>query len=453
MAPSRFVLFLGNKEPQSAADRLKASGIRYVRKRLDSRPPNWETILTLLADQNLICTVGRLSTAVFDKIASAEYAEVAPAVLKQMARTPHILFVHEAVLTGEQPSRYDADDEQEENDGGFYAYLRRDGYFRSPSDDVRAAVARFFDDLHVNLVPYTTNAEMGVMADQFVADNERDLLFRVYVPSGRLYAAEADKLLKLFRDWLGKVGSQGVRQDGYETPSGHMYEFYGDGRPRSQDLSQEFRDFSDFLDLCMDDPGSAQSHLTSLGLSPATSAGLVSRYGKEARRLLLDLKHEREQRVLVLRQGLDSDVLETTISNGEISTETIDRLVNDLVPTPGLQLAVLLTAGAGGSTPINVQINQQIINTVEGSVLQNIRGTADLGPDAKQLLELIERFGGDDTNTLTSALFELEDPDAAKPVRVGAKQRLKGFLIRLGGVAQDVAITALTKYLETKLGV
>jgi 5-methylcytosine-specific restriction protein B len=36
-------------------------------------------------------------------------------------------------------------------------------------------------------------------------DDKPGLLFRVYVPSGRLYASEADKMLSLFRDWVSGV--------------------------------------------------------------------------------------------------------------------------------------------------------------------------------------------------------------------------------------------------------
>lgn len=46
------------------------------------------------------------------------------------------------------------------------------------------------------------------------------LIFRAYVPSDRLYAAELDKFLSLFRGWLGGVRGHSIRQDGYETRAG-----------------------------------------------------------------------------------------------------------------------------------------------------------------------------------------------------------------------------------------
>ena len=47
-----------------------------------------------------------------------------------------------------------------------------------------------------------------------------NLLFRVYIPSERLYAAEAGRLLDLFRDWLATTRGHGIRQSGYRTASG-----------------------------------------------------------------------------------------------------------------------------------------------------------------------------------------------------------------------------------------
>jgi len=199
-----------------------------------------------------------------------------------------------------------------------------------------------------------------------------------------------------------------------------MYEFYGDGRKRSKDLTQEFRDFSGFLDLCVSDARAAEQHLTGLGFDGPTSIGLVRRFSKETRRLQLDLKQERDQRVLAIQHCLESEVLEASIDNGDISAEAVNRFVNELVPQPGVQLAGLLGPGVG-STPahsFNIQVNQQIINAVESTVMQNIGGTADLGPKATQLLELIAQHGGAEAGNLSTALYELEDPDARKSDRL-----------------------------------
>ena len=118
----------------------------------------------------------------------------------------------------------------------------------------------------LNIRPYVfTDAE--AYASSHSQDKEKsfhsgendhgNLLFRIYIPSGRLYAAEASRLLSLFREWLITTRGYGVRQSGYHTASGEMYEFFVDGSVAQTDLSEEFDNFSDFLTLCSEDAPAA----------------------------------------------------------------------------------------------------------------------------------------------------------------------------------------------------
>jgi hypothetical protein len=116
-------------------------------------------------------------------------------------------------------------------------------------------------------------------------------------------------------------------------------------------------------------------------------------------------------------------------------------------------LQLLAPEGHLQPTPsLTLNINQQIVHAVESAVIQNTQGTVNIGPSAVDILRLIERFGGHDTAALESALHEVEDTDARTPDRVTARQRLKGFLLHLGGKVEDAALAALFKYLETKVG-
>jgi hypothetical protein len=104
------------------------------------------------------------------------------------------------------------------------------------------------------------------------------------------------------------------------------------------------------------------------------------------------------------------------------------------------------------ASSVTVNISQQFVSAVEGVVLQSIQGTAHLGVEAKELLKLVDLFGERDRVALQSAVHEIEDPDARETDRLGARQKLKRFLLQLGGKVEDAALTALTKYVETKLG-
>lgn len=104
------------------------------------------------------------------------------------------------------------------------------------------------------------------------------------------------------------------------------------------------------------------------------------------------------------------------------------------------------------AAPVVVNINPQIISAAQSTIIQNIRGTVNLGPQAKELLELIERYGGADAASLQSAVYELEDAAAPPTARAKAKDRLTKFLRQLATTAKDVGVEVLEKYIEHKMG-
>jgi hypothetical protein len=402
----------------------------------------------------LIGVVAKLTTHTYKLIVRADYEHVATRLFRALGQVRHVVFVHDAVLTGrdERP-----EEEPEYADETYYDYLRSVGYFAPPPPDVRLAVNALLETNHVNISPYSTNAEMEVLAAAFVEDNEKNLLFRIYVPAGRLYAAEADKLLSLFREWLTQVKKQRVRQDGYKTGSGQVYEFFGDADASTADLSVEFDDFSRFLDLCVDDPDEASKSLFRSGIDPGAAEDIVRRYGKETRRLHLDIRHAREARMLSIRQRLESELVDE-LDSGDATRRVVDRSVEALVPWFPNLMAPLDRTGAptgaltrGDSRPVQVTINQQIVHAVEGTVIQSVEGTVQLDAHAKELIELAHRFGGQDSAVLQSAVHELEDEDARHADRLAARQRLKGFLFKLGGKVEEAVIAALLRHVESKV--
>jgi hypothetical protein len=283
-------------------------------------------------------------------------------------------------------------------------------------------------------------------------DNDKHgLLFRVYVPSGRLYAAETDRLLTLFQDWLNSAGRRGVRLDRRSTSAGQVYEFLAGETPDRQELSREFMDFSKFLTMCADASAAAVATLTRTGMNGHLAEAMVARYGKEVRRLQLDLRQERESKLLSIRHSLESELLDIPMSFQQ--WDQVNQYIEDIVPNAAtLAPMPLLSLSNETSSKVTVNINQQVIRAVNSTVIQSVKGTINLGVQAKELLELVSQFGAQEATALESAVHEFEDPDAPPSSRLQAKRRLKVFLIQLAGQIEDVALMTLEKYLETKLG-
>lgn len=445
-------LFIGNVDIDAAMSKLRAAHVPYRRKAFESTPANWQRIVDLVQTPGLRGVVTVANGTAWRRFLGDDYRDVALRLFEAMSQVPHIVLVHEAVMSGSS----DAPDEPvAEDDEGSDDWLveRQFAGWPQPTEDQRRQVLEIFESRRITVLPYKTNAERSVLAADFLDAHERDLLFRVYVPAGRLYAEEASRLLSLFRDWLNQVGRHSIRQDGYRTSAGQVYEFYGDGSLPTGDLSRHFDDFSTFLDRCMDDPGSAAEQLVSGGLEPSVGSRIVTKYGKEARRLHIDVRHARESRLLELRHSLESEVADLT---EESPTRQLEALLEQLVSKPtSFSPQNMLAPGATvypGVANLNLNLTQQYIGVVQGSVVNSVQGSVHLGPEAKDLLTLIDAHAGDERRILESALYELEDQEARNADRALARQRLKGFLIKVSGRVGGATLEMMQKYLESRLG-
>jgi hypothetical protein len=286
------------------------------------------------------------------------------------------------------------------------------------------------------------------MLEQRRRDESPDLVLRIYIPAGRLYAAEASRILLLFHEWLTKTHGPGIRRSTYSTVNGETVEFYVDPSTPPVDLRAELGAFTGFLGRCERHPETAIDQLNAAGMATPEAVDLVAKFAREARRLRIELRQDREKRVLTLTHSVESELEDRGIDTADLGIMTeIDRML----PRPSLSqpLGVLpipgaAVPGAAGQAPVTVNIQSMVMN--------NIQGNVNLVPRARELLELIQRSGGPDTPELESALYELEDADAPPEARNRAKRRLRTFLTQIAGTVRDISVDVLEKYLESKLG-
>ena len=398
-----------------------------------------------------------LTSSDYGAMCSPNYEDTARALLDALASRPHVVFIHEAVfLTAEQRATADLPSVEPTDvsnptstvDDDYFG-MSREEFFGTTSNEVRERVNTMLRERQLNVYPYRTNAERSIIASGFLEDNERHLLFRLYVPIGRLYAQEADALLNLFREWLGQTGRSSFRQEGYRTDAGQVFEFFSaEGQPEGG-LSRYFEDFSSFLGECVANPEAAIVQLVANGVEEAAATIIVSRYAIRARRLSLDLKQRREERMLSLKHELENVVLEVDGQKGASLVAVLD----ELLPPPEA-IGVIRVPGMAPNASVTVNnFSPQFINSVAGSVVQNIAGTVNLGAEAKQLLDLAATFGGHERTDLETAIHELEDDNARGPERIAARGRLKRFLADLGNRGLGIGVDVLQKYIEYKIGI
>jgi hypothetical protein len=450
MTLSEFLFVGSTTDKEGATTRIKASGGVYRKKLLASNPENWHAIGDMALGGSIKGVLVTLTAEDYRKLVTERYRSAADHMLSAFKSAPHVVFVHESVFfepADEEPTL--ATDEQgvvvddfddpwaeEDEDETYMSYLI--SQYREVDTETRDKVNALLRDHGLNVMPYKTNAERAVMAQSFIEDNDRSLLFRVYVPEGRLYADEADRLLDLFQEWLGATGRASIRRDGYRTGSGQVYEFFGSEPSTGGQLERQFADFSEFLDLCAKDAVSANAVLVRAGMAADRAAAMTTRLAREGRRLQIDLRHTRETRILQLSQLFENEMLE----EADVDWKPV---LEELIPPAG-DIGQALALG-----PVSLQlpsslhvrsltINQQVIQGSVQQVAQSVQGTINLNPTAKELLDIVTQYGGARASELTTAVHELEDEDARLSERLTARQKLRAFLV---GVAKEVPAMTL----------
>ncbi len=432
------VLLLGNIAHEGVLSMLKASERQYKQKLLKSKPENWQSIVEYFDTYEIASVLIKLDPHAISLMASKDYQEVSNRLFQQIAKKPNMVFVYEDLLTGEIGS-----------DEWVQLHWR-------PSKEDLDKVLKAIEILELEIMPYKRNAQVTVLAESFLRDTEANLLFRIYVPSGRMWSNETDRLLQLFREYLSNVGHVSVRLDQQRTDKGIIYEFHGDEPKGEHGLSEEFAEFTQFLDLCVRDQSAAEAILANKSVDAKKVSEILVRYSKEAKRLQVDLKHERERKILGIQQRLESELIDEM--PGDIDWSAVSQLIESTVPSVSGSGASLMIANpsraydAHTRANVTINVNPQIIGTVNGVIAQEINGNQNLGVQGQELLELVKKYGEARTNELATAVYEVEDKSVPKPDRLKAGQKLKKFLIEIARKGGDVAAGVLQKYIENQLG-
>lgn len=432
------VLLLGNIGHEGVLSSLSAAKRQYKRKMLDSSPANWESIIEYFTAFRVSTVLVKLTPNTFRLLSLEEYETVRNKLFPLVAAVPNTVFVYEDILTGKQ--------QQEEWQEQNYPY---------PARDVLESVFTWFNSIGIELTPYRMNAEVTVLSESFLLDTEKNLIFRLYIPNGRIWSNEADRFLQLFRDYLGRVNHLTTRLNQRRTDHGIIYEFHGDASQGETGLNTEFEEFSRFMDLCASNSNAAKALLTTKDINHKEIIDIIARYSKEAKRLQVDLKHERERKFLAIRQRLESELVDSAPTTTD--WKAIESFINAAIPYSS-EISSLLSHTSSPSSYIatdgnlTVNVRPQIFQRVNGIVAQEIYGNQHLSQNDQQILSLIREHGGAKAMELESAVHELADDSAPKTDRLGAKQKLKKFLIEVGKRTADVAAGVLQTYIENKLG-
>lgn len=142
-----FFLFLGDCDRDGPASKLRAAGIDYWKKRLESRIENWKLIFEYLHSENIAGVLVKMTRTTYHLMVEPSYSEAVVKLFSLFHRTPHIIFVHESLFTGVS----DKADSSDADDGEYYW---DPSYFEPPEQSVRDHVNKLMEQYDLNVVPY-----------------------------------------------------------------------------------------------------------------------------------------------------------------------------------------------------------------------------------------------------------------------------------------------------------
>lgn len=235
-----------------------------------------------------------------------------------------------------------------------------------------------------------------------------------------------------------------------------IYKFRSEKPASDSNMKMMFSEFARFMDMCAFDAAAAETLLKNKEVDPQEIMRIMSRYTKEAKRLWIDIKHEREQRVLNVRQRLESELVDSI--PGEIDWGTITNLVDLAVPKiDSFSHAIAIGHDSSrNATPVGRECynsSSYVVDKVKDIVDQEISGVQQVRSEKKQLLELVNKYGNEDASELASSLNELEDPSAPKQGRLNAMQKLKRFVFAIADKLGDAASGVLQSYIENQMDI
>lgn len=111
--------------------------------------------------------------------------------------------------------------------------------------------------------------------------------------------------------------------------------------------------------------------------------------------------------MLTIRHRLEGELTDSGVNLPDSASNQIAGLLERLVPGPSATESLALLAAPWASqspASLTVNINPQIIRAMESTIIQSVQGIVNLTPQAKELLALADRFGGQETAALQSAV-------------------------------------------------
>lgn len=505
--PLKTVVILGDFDHEGISAVVESLGLRLDKKHLYRVSSNtWikraKHIEEMRLNGNLAGIILYMPTPLFIKAADNKYRDAWLAILNELKASPSIIFMFEQnleldfsvidfendrKLTYEDLEKLLKQEVSKKDNQNFISNMRdqfrerfkdyedqdfvesydtyerfegkliSDSYFlnRLQTDINRLKLAKerhqeleqILSEIHesnIEVAPFIKRNEVTIRIQQFLEELEDGAFLRLYVPHARYQSEQFQKFLSTFERYLREVEGRSFSIDSRKTANGTVYIFKGNNPVNDKsDLNTAIYRFDDFMKLCRDNPIEAQQLFESNGIVPAKAGHLVNKYHRDFQRLILDTKHEFENKVLILRQRLETDLFEEI--NVGLSSELEANRVS----------SVMVISGYTAPSTLKNFLNQQS-TSIQSEIGQILNDGIVYSQNDNILISLFNQFANRlNAIQLQSNLEQLRDIETLESERRTAKQKISSFLYKAKfqnpSVFSDVSFDELIEYIESLL--
>lgn len=444
----RRVLLLGGLCTEPILSALHSSDLGYINKLLSSSSKNWREINRILGKESrsgVAAIAVQISEATLIRSCLPSYGGLLYEILHKVEEYPHVLLIYGPNLKQEfsRLNREGGDVGQQ-----FRFLTTSDINFLTNHEKIKEKLGEtvsYITSGSLRVAPYLYTSELTASVLGFLQDFEEGLVFRFYVPAERIHSAEVDKLLDLFQNYLTSVMSRPIALEKRKTATGTVYSFFSRHGAPVGDFKDSLAQFSSFLALCANDPEKASDVLLRTSIPNEKISSVVNRFGREVRRLIVDIEYGRKIRLLEIEHTLYAELSES-LSSGELKSVR-DEVEGRLPTVVGDQASCESLISNTISAPVVAREWQHTRAWSKASSIidQGLDGIT-LTENDQKLLELLRFASEDEKSALKSALYELKDVALARKDKSRAWQRIQVFLARATPLAGQAVVKVIEAY-------
>lgn len=453
----KIALLLEGIGSDSITTALSVNNYSMSSKFLNSSVNNWKKICAILENDKVV-VIGKFTESILLKMCAPSYEEVTAIFLELLKSKKHIIFLYKDNMNGvlnfyNNDIDQDADADWQEklyrnpqyaSSLSFWLYrnnidLSKEEYFCRIQSLIKKIIAE------LNVVPYEKIIDINITGQSFIENIIEGLLLKIAIPNERLWSNEFDKFITLFRDYVSFTSKEELKIVQSRSNTGILYSIYStNGNINTSNIDAIFDNFSTFMDICVSAPDTAKSIIDNLNLTSEHKIKILKKYLKEAQRLFLDLKQERESKILSIKHRLEIDLQEYELS------KYMEEYIDNSVPRPYISNYLRLQP----MQPPVININPLFIDKVDGIVCSEINGTVNQTAEDKMFIDFFKQLSENiaESITLQTALYELNDKSSSKESKRSSWQKISTFLVKVGDKIGDAGVALLTRYLEQKMG-